>query len=456
MILFSLYALLLVSLGIRDAVREKNSSAADSFFVNSRSSGPWLVGISIIASCVGGSATLGMAGLAWQAGTPAFWWLGSGAIGLSLLCLFLARKVRESKARTMPEIIDIWLGNSSVRGISPRRLVSFIIVPAWLAILAAQFTAMASMVGAMTGLGEGTALALGSALVAAYSISGGQATVMRSDIPQFLIMAAGLIFTLLYLAGENPQACSQIRFQLVNDDFSLSRMNYFLVILGGSYVVCPMLFGRLLSARNEQAAVAGCRLAIAGLLIMAVLITTMGLMAKGYVPADCPRDEVMASILNKMPYWGAIPLLLALLSAILSSADSCLITASTVCCNDLLGDKGQHSALICRLAALALSFFAWLLATAGHGILDLLLMANDIYVSGVVAPVFFAMLLPHRLCPPAQISLLAIFSGGICGLAGAITASHTLVYTGMLLSGGIILVRAFFTAGSKHFSARGM
>ena len=66
MILFLLYAILLLGIGVWDAMRERRGGAMDSFFVNSRRSGPWLVGISIAASCVGGSATLGMAGLAWQ------------------------------------------------------------------------------------------------------------------------------------------------------------------------------------------------------------------------------------------------------------------------------------------------------------------------------------------------------------------------------------------------------
>ena len=54
------------------------------FFVNSRSSGALITGTSILASCVGGSATIGMVGLAWLIGTPAFWWLGSGVCGLLL------------------------------------------------------------------------------------------------------------------------------------------------------------------------------------------------------------------------------------------------------------------------------------------------------------------------------------------------------------------------------------
>ena len=120
MLIFCLYAALLLALGVLDARRRHGAQA---FFINDRSSGALHTGFSLAASCIGGSATMGMAGLAWQTGSPAFWWLGSGACGLALLTVFLARKVRESGAYTMPEMVAAWLG--------PRAgtLISLIIMP---------------------------------------------------------------------------------------------------------------------------------------------------------------------------------------------------------------------------------------------------------------------------------------------------------------------------------------
>lgn len=447
LILFALYAFLLLAAGFWDAWRTRGTESAAAFFVNSRTSGPWLTGISIIASCVGGSATIGMAGLAWQVGTPAFWWLGSGACGLVLLQVFLARKIRESNARTMPQMIDQWLGAGSICGITPRRLTALIIIPAWLAILAAQFTAMAGLTCALTGMTPAASMAAGAALIAAYSAMGGQRAVMRSDMPQFFILAAGLTIAFLWQCGANSQVFSQFNwqsFQLTNEAFPPSRLYYFLAVLGGSYVVCPMLSGRILSARDSSAAIRGCRIAIAGLVAFAVLAVAIGLAARGLININCPPDNVLPELMTLMPAWAAMPLLLSLLSAVLSSADSCLITAATVMCNDLFPDRKAPSASRCRVAAAVLGLLAYFLANAGHGILDLLLMANDIYVSGVVAPVFFSMLLPHRAIPPARLSLLALACGGSLGLAGSLTGDHSFVYAGMALSGGLIIFWAIY------------
>lgn len=447
MTLFLLYAALLIGMGLWEALRESRAgSGRDAFFVNSRASGPWQVGISIIASCVGGSATLGMAGLAWQAGTPAFWWLGSGACGLLALTVFLAKKVRESGARTMPEMVDAWLGGNEKRALfgvlSPRRLVAAVIVPAWLAILAAQFTAMGRLTASLTGLMPETALFLGAGLIVLYALLGGQASVIRSDMPQFAILLAGLLAACAFLLFRDPAALRTAPLELVNESFPPARLGYFMAVIGGSYVVCPMLFGRILSARDTRSAVTGCRIAVVGLLFCAVLVTTLGLACRGFVPPDCAPDAVLASALERMPVWASLALLLALLSAVLSSADSCLVTASTVLCNDLLPAREDHEVRRCRAATLLLGLAACALATRGHGILDLLLMANDIYVSGVVAPVFCAMLLPAGRRTPPEAAMSAVACGGLLGLASAVTGNPVFGYWGMGVSGLIVLAGA--------------
>lgn len=85
MTFFLVYAALLLGMGLLEALRESRAkSGRDAFFVNSRASGPWQVGISIIASCVGGSATLGMAGLALAGGNTRI--LVAGRRGVRTVC----------------------------------------------------------------------------------------------------------------------------------------------------------------------------------------------------------------------------------------------------------------------------------------------------------------------------------------------------------------------------------
>ena len=435
MLIFCLYSALLLALGVLDA---RHSRGEPAFFVNNRSSGAVHTGFSLAASCIGGSATIGMAGLAWQVGAPAFWWLGSGACGLALLTMFIARRVRATEAYTMPEIVAAWIGPRA------RTLVSLIIMPAWLAILAAQFTAMGKLTAALTGMAPEWALVVGAAVIVAYSCLGGQASVIRSDLPQCLLLLAGILVALFWLFGYDPAPLEALHLELVNESFGPDRFSYFMIIMGGSYLVCPMLFGRILSARSSTDAIRGCWLAVAMLLASAAAVVALGVLCRGFVPAGTPADAVLASAIRLLPSWVGMLLLVALLSAVLSSADSCLVTASTVLCNDLLG---RRNVALCRLVTLLFGAGGLLLSTRGHGILDLLLMANDIYVCGVAVPVFAAMLM-KRGAVHSGLALTAVIVGGAGGLASAAGGQEIFGYAGMALAVAAMLAGRFVRGNS--------
>lgn len=379
-----------------------------------------------------------MAGLAWQVGAPAFWWLGSGACGLALLTMFIARRVRATEAYTMPEIVAAWIGPRA------RTLVSLIIMPAWLAILAAQFTAMGKLTAALTGMAPEWALVVGAAVIVAYSCLGGQASVIRSDLPQCLLLLAGILVALFWLFGYDPAPLEALHLELVNESFGPDRFSYFMIIMGGSYLVCPMLFGRILSARSSTDAIRGCWLAVAMLLASAAAVVALGVLCRGFVPAGTPADDVLASAIRLLPSWVGMLLLVALLSAVLSSADSCLVTASTVLCNDLLG---RRNVALCRLVTLLFGAGGLLLSTRGHGILDLLLMANDIYVCGVAVPVFAAMLM-KRGAVHSGLALTAVIVGGAGGLASAASGQEIFGYAGMALAVAAMLAGRFVRGNS--------
>lgn len=404
-------------------------STADSFFVNSRASKSWAVALSIVASCVGGSATIGMAGLAWQVGTPAFWWLGSGAAGLLLLTLFLARKVRQSGARTMPEILTTFIGAPS------RPLAAGIIVVAWLAILAAQFSALAVILTPlldMPDLGRTPVLLMGATIIVLYAVMGGQSAVIKSDCLQYVVMICALIVALGYLYWGNPAPLQRVPLEFINDGLPLSRLSYFMCILGGSYVVCPMLFGRLLSAKDASHARAGGLWAVAGLVFTAVVIVALGIACRAVVPAGTAPEAVLTTaIMGGLPAWLGILVLLGLFSAVISSADSCLVTAATVCCNDILHRTDVST---CRWVTLGIGLGGVLLALPQKGILSLLLMANDIYVCGIVVPVFVGMVLHERYVFRPAVMALAIVAGGALGLTAALTENTVFSYGGMAAS----------------------
>ena len=429
MTLLLIYCALFIAMGFVEFFKRRDFAE---FAVAGRRFGAPMVGVSIVASCVGASATIGMTGLAFTAGFPAFWWLGSGAAGLLVLGFLLAAKVRESGVFTLPDMAE--------RFISPaaRRLMALIIIPAWTAILAAQYLAAARIAIALTGMTEAMALAACAALITAYTVLGGQNSILKSDAVQFAMVAAGLGLALGFTAAHSPVSLAEIPLQLTNDAFPVSRWTYFMLIVGGSYVVCPMLFGRLLSARDDRQARRGALMAAAGLAACALAVVAIGLYARGLAPAGTDPDAILTTVVpTVMPAWAGTALLFALLSAIVSSADSCLHTAATVLEHDLLGDTNVGR---CRLVMIGLGLGAVGIAKAGGSILSLLLAANDIYVCGVVAPMAVAILAHGRrpVCPRAMIAALVL--GGALGVAAAATGAKEFSYAGVAASFTLSLI----------------
>ncbi len=398
---------------------------AAAFFVNNRSGSPLMVAASIIASCIGASATVGMVGLAFSVGTPAFWWLGAGAVGLTALSLLLARRVRESGAYTMPQLAETFLGPAA------RPLLSIIIVIAWMAILAAQLTALAEVIRMLVPWPRLVCLGVGFSFVVLHSL-GGQAAVMRLDRFQTILLGGSLLILLGWLSGHNPTWPSTVSLQAVNADFPPEKLIYFLLVVGANYLVCPMLFGRLLSARDGKSARRAGLMAVGGIALCAVVIVAVGLACRGLIPPDTPRDEVLTRALSEvLPLWMRLPLSLALLSAIVSSADSCLVTAATVLSHDLLKrdtpNAGRACVLVLGLAGTGLSLW-------GGGIIGLLLMAYDIYGCGVVGPVFVGLMLGKGRPLDSRFACAAVAAGGALGLASALSGRVECAYAGMALA----------------------
>ncbi len=416
-------------------VREKNTQTSfkETFFVNNRQSGTLAVAFSIMASCVGGSATLGMAGLAWNVGLPAFWWLGTGAIGLCFLTFFLARKVRQSGASTLPQMVTTFIGAPA------RPLSSIIIILAWFAITAAQFSAMTALLAPVLSASWGldgemantVALFLGAGLVIIYACIGGQAAVIKSDILQFIILVLALTLAAVFLYKASSAPFQGVVVEAINTDFPLSKFSYFLLIIGGSYVVCPMLFGRLLSARNERTAQYGALWAVLGLVLTACLIVGLGLLCRDFMAnsADITAQGVLMEVVSaQLPPWASMLVLLGIFSALISSADSSLVTAATIGAHDIFQNT---SPWVCRACVLGVGLGSIALASSGKGILALLLMANDIYVCGVVIPVFVGMVLYQKVRLHTGMMTLSMVVGGGFGLTAALTENTAYAYAGL-------------------------
>ena len=411
MIWFALYSFLFIALAYFDY---RKGQTTPGYFLNDRKSKTHQVGFSIIASCVGGSATVGMCGLAYEVGTPALWWLLSGAAGLVVLRIFMVPRIRaRGSALTMPEMIKDLIGAPA------HRLSCVIILCAWVAILAAQFVAMGRIVAGLTELSPTAAMAFGALVIVLYTWLGGQASVIKSDVIQLVCLATGLVFLLSFLVLINPEPLTEIRFEWLNDKFEITDWSRFMLLIGGSYIVCPMLFARIMSAESDKAARRGAELGILGIAAIAFVIVGIGVEARAFLGEGAQGgDSVLPQLVGHLPAWASVLFFFVMASAILSSADSCLITAATVA--------------VSRRLILVISAAAFVLAGSGKSVLGLLLAANTIYTCAVVFPIFVTLAAGRKLNAAAALATIA--TAGSLALASELMSYELLSYVAALVS----------------------
>ena len=103
LLVISIYFAIVITVGV---LSRRKAKRIDDFFVAGRKGSPVLITGSLLATIVGGSATIGMAGLGFSRGLTGAWWLLVGCIGLAISSLLFAGKVRSYGLYTLPELVE--------------------------------------------------------------------------------------------------------------------------------------------------------------------------------------------------------------------------------------------------------------------------------------------------------------------------------------------------------------
>lgn len=373
--------------------RKGKASTTSGFFVAARKGATPLIVGSLCTVMMGSSVVVGMAGLGYTQGLSGAWWLLAGTVGLSILFLFFARKVRSLGLYTLPEVLERQYGG--LTGLA----ASILIVIAWIAVIAAQIVA-AGMIGAVILPGNPSLMmAIAAFVFIIYTVLGGQYSVLHTDLIQFAILGVGLpvsawlVFS--HIGGFEGLAASLPEGYLAfpaSPSFGWGDILSCLVLVGGPYIVGPDIYSRLFCARNEAVARSSAGWAALVTIPVAFLIVFIGMGALVLFPEIPKPDMVFPTVIHNLFPVGVRGLGIAvILAAVMSSADTCLLTTSTILSVDICkrifpyADE-RRTVLISRIGIVVIGLLALLIALKLRGIIDSLLLAYTIFTSGVVVP----------------------------------------------------------------------
>lgn len=417
--LLCLYIFLLIVLSVYRSKQTKEQNARN-FLTASGSASAILCALSLVSTIIGGSATLGIGALAQKIGTAAFWWLGVGAIGLFLHGLWIARAIRSTGACTLPDVLGRLVGNGA------KRWSAFIIVVSWVGVVAAQFTALRTLLTDILPSSHGEVLyLLLTVAIVLHTAFGGQKAVLRTDAMQTALLTGGFVSAALWCLTSSSVDWGAIDPIPFNDSFGAWDWLKLALLVGVTYMVGPDIFSRTFAASSSRSASLGAWVGSALLLVFAVIITFL---AMSNLSAANPLSGWLSDA-SVMPSFIKVALALGLVSALAGSADTVLLSAAGIVEKDLL--DGDQSSRLRRLIAL-FGFGAVLLTYQSSDIIGWLLYAYALFVPGVAVPLL-VLLLKKQGSVNKRIWLVGAIIGGALGLAGNLTG-WPLAIVGVVLS----------------------
>jgi len=445
LIIIIIYFMAMLAIGV---VSRKKARQADDFFVAGRKGSSLFIVGSLLATIIGGSATVGMAGLGFQRGLTGAWWLLVGSVGLIFLGLFFAKKVRKFALYTLPELIEKQYD---------RRMAfasSVLIVIAWTGVIAAQIIAAGKIMGILE-MGSPTLwMVIFSFVFIAYTVLGGQYSVLRTDFFQAVIIFggifAGLGLLLSRLGGwdglQSSLSPGMFAFP-VSSQFGGGDLISMLLVVGLTYVVGPDMYTRIFCARDDTTARASIFWTALLIIPIAFAITLLGMGAAVLFP-EIKAEQALPMVITEVfsPVLGGI-VLAALLCAVMSSADTTLLSASTILAVDIIGglrsSPDRENVLPrSRWLIVLLGIVSLVVALLLNGIISALLFAYTVYTCGVILPVM-AGFFKSRLKVTAAGALAALIGGGALGIVSKLVPVKYLDLGALALSAVLLFLVSF-------------
>lgn len=422
LIIIIVYFLAVIAIGL---ISHRKFWRLADFMVAGRKYSSFFIAGSLLATIIGGSATVGLSGLGFSRGLSGSWWLLVGSIGLIFLGFFFARKVRNFRLYTLPGIVEKQYGRQVALA------ASVLIVIAWIGVTAGQILAVGKIFSAL-GIGTSTLwMVIFTVIFVGYTLAGGQYALIRIDVLDIIIIFVGIIIALVVVLSH-VGGISGLVHTLPPDRFSFPLSSQFggadlvsyLLLVGLTYVVGPDMYARLFCAKDGRTA-RRATLWVAVLVIpFAFFITLIGMSAMALFPHISPEQAFPAIITGVFPSVVAGIVLAALVSAVMSSASSTLWSASTILSINILGSSGNEentslenkSLNVSRWGILGVGLASLGLALMLKGVITALLFAYTIYTCGVIMPVIVGFYKDRLKITPTA-ALAAIIGGGAAGLA---------------------------------------
>lgn len=359
------------------ARRARRDTTPSDHFLAARGLGGFVLFLTLYATAYSGNSLLGYPGEAYRRG---FSWIMATGFMMSIIVVFhvLAPKLRPLALRHGFVTPGDWIRHrfGGEAGGAPLRVaIAGLMAMALANFLLAQLIAMGHVANEVTGgLVPYEAGVVGlAAMILLYETLGGMRAVAWTDAAQAILMGGGLLALLIWLFGEAgglaavTEAIARVRPEAVAVPSAREQANWAstIVLLGTASVVYPQAIQRIYAARSAASLRSSFSLMTFMPLTTTLVVTLIGLAAiprlsgLGEIEADTVMPRLLSAWAEQGPGSQALAVLVFLgaLAAIMSTADSVLLSLGAVVAVDLAGrdhSRPETTVFGKRVAAVAM------------------------------------------------------------------------------------------------------
>ncbi len=421
--IFIIYFFLVLFIGFY--FYRKNKSKED-YFVGGRNLGSGHVGMSIVATDVGGGFSIGLGGLGYLMGFSGSWLLFTGLVGAWLSAVLLVPKVKKlgtkNNSFTFPDFLrskynkKVAFAAAIISGIGYMGFTGGQVLAGAKLASATLFHDISFVQNPMLF----STIIIGT-IVIIYTVLGGIKAVIYTDTIQWIILLSGLIFLAIPFSIIKSGGWAQIRNSLPPEYFTLSNVS-FIQLLNWAVTIIPIwfiamtLYQRIYAVKSEKEAKKA--FLVAGILeypVMAFMGVILGMISKIHF-ANVDAEMGLPMLLEQVLPIGITGIVIAsYFSAIMSTADSCLMASSGNIVNDILEKtffKSKPDKFILKLSQLATLFIgitAIIIATSFVTVLEIILHAYSFMIAGLFYPTIRTLFVQDN---NSNAALAAILGGG--------------------------------------------
>ncbi len=436
----------------------KKTNDADDFLVAGRRVGFIRLLGTVTATDIGAGYIIGTVGTAYVAGYGANWLVFSSLLGALTVAYFLSKRLKPLADKLKFVSTAHFLGYRYDR--RARLLGSIMVIMANVTFVGTQILGGAVIISAVTGLPKETTAWIAGLVVILYTALGGLNSVIDTDVVQVGIIVLGIFFIAVPVGLVKVGGFDTLKATLPASFFTIGGVNSATVIkwivsMVPSYLISMVTWQRIFAAKDLSTVKK--TYTYAGLLIwpvFAFFVCTLGVITAGLF-SGIEKDLAFTTFIVKALPTGITGIIIAALAAaIMSTADSGLMCATTIITNDIIkgyikpdmDDKkliktGQIVIIVCGLFSMAVAMYL-------PQILQLMMYAYQ-FNAAIFWPIMLGLFWKKATAEAAFWSLLV---GGIGSVIWAVLGSPNgipPIYIAFPLTLVMMLAISNFTQHSK-------